>query len=69
MQASKYTHAYQTSNAQHGFKNGETAPDGYVIEQVPTGKKDKYGVEKAKARLALDQKPGKFDLTKQPRHS
>jgi site-specific DNA recombinase len=68
MQASKYTHAYQTSNAQHGFRNGGVAPDGYVIEQVPTGKKDKNGIEKTKARLLLDQNPGKFDSTRLPRY-
>ena len=68
MQASKYTHAYQTSNAFNGFKNGGSAPDGYAIEQVPTGKRDKYGVEKMKAKLILDVKPGQFDLTDRPRH-
>jgi DNA invertase Pin-like site-specific DNA recombinase len=68
MQASKYTHAYQTSNARHGFKNGGIAPDGYIIEQVPTGKRDKYDVEKMKARLALDVNPGRFDSTSQARY-
>jgi hypothetical protein len=67
MQASKYTHAYQSSNAMHGFKNGGAPPDGYAIEHVPTGKKDKKGFEKMKARLVLDTKPGKFDVTDQPR--
>jgi len=69
MQASKYTHAYQTSNAQHGFKNGGAAPDGYTIERVPTGNKDKHGLERLKARLTLDTKPGRFDLTDQPRYN
>src|SRR5258708_5611800 len=67
MQASKYTHAYQTSNAENGFKNGGAAPDGYVIEHVPTGKKDKHGLEKMKSRLVLDTQPGKYDLTDKPR--
>lgn len=67
MQASKYTHAYQTSNAQNGFKNGGMAPDGYAMEPVPTGKKDKHGKEKMKSRLALDKKPGKYDLSDQSR--
>src|SRR5262245_37437851 len=60
MQASKYTHAYQSSNARNGFKNGGAAPDGYAIEHIPTGKKDKHGEEKMKARLIVDTKPGKF---------
>jgi DNA invertase Pin-like site-specific DNA recombinase len=68
MQASKYTHAYQSSNAQNGFKNGGAAPDGYAIEHVPTGKKDKAGEEKLKTRLIVDTKPGKFDITDAPRH-
>ena len=68
MQTSKYTHAYQTSNAQNGFKNGGSAPDGYVLMPVSTGKRDKQGKEKMKSRLALDTSPGKFDLTEQPRH-
>lgn len=68
MQAGKYTHAYQTSNAQNGFKNGGAAPDGYSVDYVATGKKDKHGREKMKSRLALDTKPGKYDLTDQPRH-
>jgi site-specific DNA recombinase len=67
MQASKYTHAYQASNAEHGFKNGGAPPDGYSIEHVPTGKRDKRGLEKMKARLILDKKPGKFDVIDQPR--
>ena len=68
MQTSKYTHAYQSSNARNGFKNGGSAPDGYLIAPVSTGKRDKHGKEKMKARLALDASPGKFDLTEQPRH-
>lgn len=68
MQASKYTHAYQTSNAVNGFKNGGAAPDGYAMEYVPTGKKDRLGKEKMKSRLALDPQPGKYDVTREPRH-
>src|ERR1051326_7709816 len=68
MQASKYTHAYQSSNARNGFKNGGAAPDGYIIEHIPTGKKNKHGEEKMKARLIVDTKPGKFDVTDAPRH-
>ncbi len=68
MQASKYTHAYQTSNAVNGFKNGGASPDGFAMEYIPTGKKDRLGKEKMKSRLALDVQPGKFDLTQQPRH-
>ncbi len=68
MQASKYTHAYQSANAVNGFKNGGAAPDGYAMEYVPTGKKDRLGKEKMKSRLALDTQTGKFDVTKQPRH-
>ena len=68
MQASKYTHAYQSANAQNGFKNGGAAPDGYAIEFLPTGKKDKHGREKMKSRLMLDTHPGKNDITALPRH-
>lgn len=67
LQASKYTHAYQSSNAQNGFKNGGPAADGYVLDHIPTGKKSKRGGERMKSKLLLDEKPGEFDVTTQPR--
>ncbi len=67
MQASKYTHAHQSANALRGFKNGGSAPDGYVLDHVPSGKKDRQGTEKLKARLALDTRPGKYDVIEEPR--
>lgn len=68
MQASKYTHAYQSSNARNGFKNGGPPADGYAMEYLPTGKKDKRGKERTKSRLILNMKHGEHDLTETPRH-
>src|SRR6266705_305444 len=49
------------------YPSGGAPPDGYAIEHVPTGKRDKKGLEKLKARLVIDNKPGKFDVIDQPR--
>ena len=67
LQTSKFTHAFQSSNARNGFRNGGPPPDGYTVKYIPTGKKDRQGEEKMKTQLVLDEKPGKHDLTDRPR--
>lgn len=66
-QTGEYTHAMQTANCQEGFMNGGGPPDGYVAKPFSLGMKDARGEERFRYLLELNEKPGPYDTTSEPR--
>lgn len=62
-----YTHAMQVANTQEGYLNGGKPPDGYLSKPVDLGLKNAKGEVRYRYTLELNEKPGPFDLTSEPR--